>query len=297
MNLTLYHLLMSDPYLICMVVFIAIATISLWIFKSPYVFFLGLAGTLVFAFLAKVLPIIHLISFGVLAITFYALGRPLKRMTRSVVFIITAVLAIALMMGFSESYKELHLMKDVLLGPKSEEFDLAISVNDVIIGLLALGLCIPLIFSSFSSARVIKKTVIGSLLIAFVFFATGSFIGVLSWEPKIPSFSLPFLFSNLFLLVVPQEAFFRGFLQRQFSLLFKSRALKFGAILFASLIFLVVQIVFVSYWPLLVIGFISSLMLGFLYHITGSIESVIITHFFINTMHLFFFTYPYMSTA
>ncbi|PCI77840.1 hypothetical protein COB21_02485 [Candidatus Aerophobetes bacterium] len=290
MNSILYHLLMTDPYVVCIFIFIAIATLSLWLFKTRYIFFLCLAGAFSLAFMTETLTVGRLICFCVLILLFYLLNKQRPKLLTAGLFTLATLLSLGIIFGIFPPDKLLHTITSVQLSKNTPPLSLTLSINEAVVGLLPLALCIPLSRNRFTWNLVWKKTALITVLIILVFFSAGTFAHLLSWKPHTSSFAFSFLFANFFLVVIPQEAFFRGFLQRQFALFFHKPALKFSAIIFSSVIFSFIQLSFISDWHLLALGFSTSLMIGVLYYITSSIESVIFSHFVLNVIHFFLFT-------
>ena len=117
-------------------------------------------------------------------------------------------------------------------------------------------------------------------------------MGLVRWDPKF-SLLFPLWAVNNFIFVsVPEEAFFRGFLQKEFS-----RWLGTGlwahvsAILAASLVFTLAHVLWVPSVPFLFAVFVASAIYGTIYAITQSIEASILCHFVVNLLHFTLFTY------
>jgi membrane protease YdiL (CAAX protease family) len=92
---------------------------------------------------------------------------------------------------------------------------------------------------------------------------------------------------------IPEEAFFRGFIQRELYQWFGSNPLAAsGSILITSAFFTLLHLIWVANLPFLGLVFIASLIYGTIYQVTKSIESSILCHFGLNVIHFFFFTYP-----
>jgi membrane protease YdiL (CAAX protease family) len=107
------------------------------------------------------------------------------------------------------------------------------------------------------------------------------------WELKLPSFFAARLLSNFFLTCIPEEGFYRGFIQNTLGkYLGKSASLILTSLLFAAAH---------MYWSpnlsLLIFVFLAGLLYGGVYLISGKIESAIFTHFLLNVIHMVFFSY------
>lgn len=286
---------MTNPLTVCAVVFLALATLSVWVFKKPYCFFLFLIGACFFTLLAHALPLSGLISFAILALLHFFIPKQSPVLVRASLFTLAALLSFGLILHIVPGAPLLHIIKGASVSSNSPTFDLNLSMNEAFVGMIPLALSVPLIRSRFQCQFVWKKTALFTALLLLTFFAVGGLTHLLSFEPKVPFFSLSFLFSNLFLSVIPQEAFFRGFLQRQFSLFFSHNGYKWVSVAFSAVLFALMQLAFHVQFPFILLSFLASLILGVLYHLTESIESVITAHFIMSLTHFFFFTYPYMA--
>ena len=296
MNITLYHLLMTNPLTVCAIIFLSLGALSLWFFKKPYCFLIFILGACFFAYLTHALPLKGLISFLVLGLLNFFMPKEGPLLVRAILFTAIALLSFGLILHIVPGSNLLHIVKGITLSKESPAFDLSLSMNETMVGLLPLAFSIPLIRNRFQCQFVWKKTVLITVCLLLIFFVAGCFWHLFTYKPKVPFFSLSFLFSNLFLSVIPQEAFFRGFLQRQFSLFFSKNSYKIISVLFSSIIFILIQIITHDMnIAFLSISFIAALLLGLLYFITESIESVILAHFTLNIVHFFFFTYPYTT--
>jgi uncharacterized protein len=142
--------------------------------------------------------------------------------------------------------------------------------------------------------KVLKGFGIGCLGIGVLaLFAT---IGrVTQWELKLPSFFPIRCWSNLILTSIPEEGFYRGFLQTQLVRYFGSKKLgKIGALLLTSIIFTSAHMYWSPNIAILAFVFLASLLYGGVYLISGKIESAILCHFLLNIIHMTFFNYHAM---
>lgn len=159
-----------------------------------------------------------------------------------------------------------------------------------LVGIIPLAFLIPLAHSKQDWIKVFKGLCLGCggiLLLAIAAIA----LGVVKPQSHIPPFATARYLSNLFLVAIPEEAFYRGFIQQRLSnILQKIKGEKILALIFSSLIFTLAHL----YWApsLDVFGFVflAGLLYGTVYFI-GGIESAILTHFLLNFIHMTFFSY------
>lgn len=170
----------------------------------------------------------------------------------------------------------------------------AIGLENPLIGLFPLAFLVPLAKDLQDWKAVIKYLIfgcIGILLLALL--ATIS--GATHLDFKIPSYIGPRIFSNLVLTSIPEEGFYRGFIQEGLSKYFKST--KMGnllALVLTSLLFSISHIYWSPNLGILAFTFLTSLLYGTVYLFSGRIESAILCHFLFNLIHMTFFSYHAM---
>lgn len=107
------------------------------------------------------------------------------------------------------------------------------------------------------------------------------------FDPKLSSITPLWLFHNLFFICIPEEAFFRGFIQKELNekplLALAASSLLFG--------------VFHAHWgPVMVIySTIAGLFYGWVWMKTERLEASIALHLLVNATHFFLFSYPRVS--
>jgi membrane protease YdiL (CAAX protease family) len=102
-------------------------------------------------------------------------------------------------------------------------------------------------------------------------------------DVKWPEATPLFLVVNLFLTVIAEEAFFRGFIQERFTVALSAyRWHKVAAITVSALLFGVAHVV-------------AGLGYAIAYQRTRRIESAIAAHFLLNAVHFLTLSYPYLS--
>jgi membrane protease YdiL (CAAX protease family) len=119
--------------------------------------------------------------------------------------------------------------------------------------------------------------------------------GATQWNFKLPAFLAVRTWSNLILTSIPQEGFWRGFLQRTLSSYFHdSKMGKWIALFVTSILFTLDHIYWSPNGAILGFVFLASLLYGAVYLFSKRIESAILTHFLLNLIHMTFFEYHAM---
>lgn len=118
---------------------------------------------------------------------------------------------------------------------------------------------------------------------------------LLQFAPKWPDFALQFIFCNLLLTCVAEEAFFRGLLQRplyQWLSLrgFSANQAAWSAIVVVSILFGLAHLA--GGFAYALVATVASVGYGWAYQRSGRIEVAIVSHAALNVVHLTLFTYP-----
>lgn len=118
---------------------------------------------------------------------------------------------------------------------------------------------------------------------------------LIKFAPKWPDFALQFIFCNLLLTCVAEEAFFRGLLQRPLGDILHKRGLSatkaaWFAIVAVSLLFGLAHLA--GGWAYALVATIASIGYGWAYQRSGRIDVAIVAHFALNLLHLSLLTYP-----
>jgi uncharacterized protein len=257
----------------------------LWFRRSPWIWgaFLGIA--LALAFQTCIIQPIALIPIGILFLSHWILKEGATGWKRVLLFLIACSVSIAL---------SFHLMPGFHNWQLASSPTFWMNFDKPFIGLFALTWSIPLIQSRTRLREVLVLTVPLTFLGISTIIALALFGRVVAWDPKIPEITLVWMLVNLILVTIPEEAFFRGFVQQE---LFKwlggrGAAAQCGSVLLTSLLFTLLHIGWVSSIPFLALVFVASLIYGGIYQYTKAIESSIFCHFLLNLTHFLFFTYP-----
>lgn len=170
----------------------------------------------------------------------------------------------------------------------------AVGLENPLIGLFPLALLVPLAKDWQDWTTVIKGLVFGCAGIA-VIAVLATISGVTHWEFKLPSYMGSRMLSNLILTSIPEEGFYRGFVQvalcGYFKNTWKGNVL---ALILTSLLFSASHIYWSPNLGVLAFTFIASLLYGSVYLFSGKIESAILCHFLFNFIHMTFFSYHAM---
>lgn len=257
-------------------IFLGSSFLSLWLKREPKIW-----GTL--SCLCVVSGIIagHITSIGLFFIICLALLWVFyKRKPNAVIFIALVCLSISFKLRILPGYYPFFIT------PK-----FGIGLENPLIGLFPLALLVPLAKDWRDWTAVVKGLIFGCMGIALLALLA-VISGATRWEFKTPPYLEARLLSNLILTSIPEEGFYRGFIQRTICEYFKST--KIGnviALIITSLLFSVSHIYWSPNLGILAFTFLAGLLYGSVYLFSKRIESAILCHFIFNVIHMTFFSY------
>ncbi len=233
-------------------------------------------------------------GFAVAALTFSRAPKPGH--ARVIAGAAIVVLAAGLMTHQLPGFNNPCVIDSVRLTPDALPYRLHLNFDKTLVGLFFIGFCHPRIASITEAWRALRLAapIIGGLLA--VLLAASLIAGYVRFAPKFPPEAPLFLWTNLCLTCLAEEAIFRGFVQR--GLQERWRHLprgKWFALGIASMLF---GLAHAAGGPTYVIlSTVAGLGYGWAYLRTGRIEAGILAHFTLNAVHFLFFTYPALARA
>jgi len=210
----------------------------------------------------------------------------------------TAIVALAVgfMLHRVPGFNNPRVISEVRFSADALPFTLYLNYDKTLIGLFLLGWCHPHIAHAKDWRAMFASAAPRASLLIVALMLLSLAAGYVRFEPKFPAETWLWLGVNLLFTCVAEEALFRGFVQAQLQRLLKTTpqgqvlALALAAILFG----LAHAAGGASY---VMLAACAGLGYGWVYQRTQRIEASILTHFILNTVHYFAFTYPALQTA
>ena len=191
-------------------------------------------------------------------------------------------------------FQNLKVLAAMAVSADGLPFTMYLNLDKTLVALGLLGWCVPRLSRRQEWRQLLQVLLSLSLLFLLLIFILALASGKVHWDPKLPSYTLLWMLTNLLFVCTAEEAFFRGFLQQQLALLWKNRPLQQALPLaLASLIYGLSHFaggpLYIAFVTLAGLGY------GWVYQKTGCIEASILLHFALNASHFLFFTYPSLS--
>lgn len=264
-----------------------IKSISLWWFTAALTLTLGLLSNRICW--VGIIPILFL------AITSYFFAKKKKSLGLKIILASLVFLSsIGLSMHLFPGIHNLKVLDNVFISENAIPFSLYLNIDKTFVGIFILGFTHQLITNKqqwikmlYQSSSWILLTILITMIFSFAF-------GLIQVDIKLPKNLLLWSATNLFFVCFAEEAFFRGFIQKNLVLVFhKIKYNNFIAIFTTSLLFGLAH--YTGGFKYVFVAFVASLGYGWIYHKTKCIEASILAHFALNLTHILLFTYPALA--
>ena len=272
-----------------------LAIISLWGFKRYWLWGSLVMLSVFFGYISTKLNVWAIAFIIALFCCHLFLKTQRRGYLRVFILALTSALSLILITHKFEAFSNLLIFKNVKLSAHSIPYSLYYNFDKPFIGIFPLALTIPLLRKKQIPRYFFTKTFIISLLGIALILVAALKLNFIKFDPKLPLVAPLFILANLFFVTIPEEAFFRGVLQREIANYIGAKKGVWISILIVSIFFALLHIFFILSVKYVMLVFLASIVYGTLYAITGAIESSIFCHFCVNILHFFFFTYPALS--
>jgi len=278
------------PYL-----FLAVALSFLWIPPLRKVWLLPFLFSLASGLQTGALGALSLIPIGLLFLACYYSVHPKKILLPKLlcdlfVFLIGFLLIFHLLPGF----KNAKAASGLLLAADSIPYTFYLNFDKGVLGFILLAIMISLCKKRSEWLLSFKAACYAMLMIIPTLYFFSWFLGYVRWDPKWPAITGSWVFANFFLVALSEEAFFRGFLLQRISEY--CGRFKMGnliALLISSLFFGLSH--FSGGLSFVLLATVAGIFYGLAYIWSGRVEAAIFTHFSLNAVHFFLFSYPALS--
>jgi uncharacterized protein len=260
--------------------FLACSFLSLWVKKDARIWGSLLVLSLVSGAIAG---LFDWIGFGFI-LALFLLWIFYERKENALFFVAIVLLSVSFKLRFLPGFHPFFVTDRF-----AHQFNLGL--EGPLIGLFPLAFVVPLAKNLQDWKIAFKGLAYGCAGIALLAVLAWS-SGAVRLDFKLPAFMAIRTFSNLVLTSIPEEGFFRGFVQNTLSAYFKKG--KWGnllALVLSSALFTLVHIFWSPNLAILAFTFIAGLLYGIVYLFSGKIESAILCHFLLNLIHMTFFSY------
>jgi membrane protease YdiL (CAAX protease family) len=275
------------------------AVIGLWMHRAIWMG--ALAAAIVAGYLSGALhglAALWIAILAALAITYQrarASTSPNKPVWQTLAGLVFFLYALAMGLALLPGFNRVELVAPIVLSAGASPYSIGVGFPKVVTGIFILGLINPLLVRSWGElARVLKRALPVFAITAAAGMAVVVVMGYSSFAPKWTPLFLLFAPINLFFTCLSEEAFFRGFVQRELSSIGTRRARASGiALVVAALLFGAAH--FGGGLNYMIVAAIAGLGYGWAFMRDSRIEAAMFVHFGVNATHFLLFVYPRLA--
>lgn len=285
------------PLVVAACIALLISVPALWL--GRYMWIIGLTATVAVGYVAGALFGPAIVWIGLLAGTAWlyrfwtpAMSPAASRVLRVTLALSVAILAILLATHALPGFRNSLLAKDLVFSPGAAPYRQYLNFDKTVAGLLILGIiyqglmrtCGDWLQALRRASPIIAANIVIVVLLALA-------LGYVRFDPKWTSYFWLWATVNLFFTCMSEEAFFRGFIQRELATALRGR--RYGdttAMLISAALFGLLH--FAGGWTYVGLSAVAGLGYAMVFRITNRIEMAILAHFALNATHFLFLTYP-----
>jgi uncharacterized protein len=265
--------------------------------RRRYVWILPFAASSVAALATGIVRPVGLVWIASLAGAAYCFARTdATRGQRTVACVAILLLSAGLMAHQLPGFNNPRVISATSLTGDAIPYRLHLNFDKTAVGLLLLGFCHQRIthFAQWREMIMLAAPIATGLII--VLLTAASVLGYVRFEPKFPRESWLWVWVNLCFTCVAEEALFRSFIQAQLQR--RWQGLRGGGWLALGVAAILFGLAHAGGGPTyVVLATVAGVGYGWTYLRTGRIEASILTHFALNAVHFFGFTYPALQRA
>lgn len=282
---------MHSPFSILAIIFIVLSIGATWVYPKYYTFSPLVLLSYGFAYMGGIVSFNSIYTVVVIVVCVILLQIDSKRFIHLFASMVLAIVGVFIMIHLIKGFYNIAVYKHLKLSTGTA-FNLYISYDKALLATILLGTIVPKVLTKEGFRNVLLVSIpciaVSSCIILFYM----KYSNLIVFDPKFPFAFFPWVLVQLFFVAIPEEVFFRGFLQREITKNLPNKLAPALAILTVSLLFSAIHFIFIPKIAYVCMMFIASVLYGSIYHFSKSIETSMITHFFVNIIHFIFFSYP-----
>lgn len=222
-------------------------------------------------------------------------NRSRSTQIKTLLFVIICALSTGLISHRLPGFSNPKIILNFKFSVDALPYDKYLNFDSLLIGFFILGCTHHRVKDISKLKAIILKTLPIAMLSWAVIMMLSVSIGYVHWHPKWTPVFFLWAWGNLIFTCMVEEAFFRGFIQKQLMQSFSHRnAGDLWAIVIAAGLFGIRH--YAGGVNYILLSTIAGLGYGWAYQHGKRIEASIFTHFSLNTLHVLLFTYPALAT-
>lgn len=233
-----------------------------------------------------------IIAFGLI---FYTALHARKSLWRNVFLVATLILSFTMILVKIPGINNLRIAAN-MLSFDAIPYSMIFSFDKSFIGLFFIWFSAVSIANGGKFKPCLKTGLWIGLLAVLVLIPLSYILGYVTLDIKVTNIFYLWFINNLFFVCIAEEAIFRGLIQKNLTRILQNiRNGKWIALAIAATLFGLVH--YAGGLKYMLLAGIAGLFYGVAFMKTQKIETSIITHLMVNTVHFLAFTYPALRTA
>lgn len=291
--------IVSHPIVSLSYGFLYLSVLLLWLPGSRSIPNCGfaLSISIILGLIGHQLDMIAIIPIILLALAaYYSQAEKAHLLVRVTAGIFVIILSIGLAAHQLPGFNNLNVLDHVYISNNAIPYTLYLNFDKTVVGIFILGFGYQRISSKREWLQLFKQIAMKAPIVILVVIIAAFILGFVRFDPKIPGSIYIWAITNLLFVCMAEEAFFRGFIQKNLSLMMKK--IKHGdylALLIAAILFGLAH--YAGGTKYVILATVAGMGYGWVYIATKRIEGSILTHFGLNLTHFLFFTYPALMSA
>ncbi len=287
----LKHPIGSLAYLLIM-----LALASLWCNRKIWIWATLFILSFLCAYYGDIASLRALVSLGIFLLSLLALTQEVPSFIRMLIGIFTTSLALAFFTHFVPGFKNIEFAHQWSASKASLPMNIYLNYDKATAALFILAFAVPLAQTSREWGLLLLKALPWSIFSCLVMLGLAFSLNMVAYDPKLPAISLLWLLRQIFFVVIPEEALFRGFIQKEITMGLNNSAAGILAVLLSALLYAFMHLLMIPSPAFFIMAFTAGVLYGSIYQLTSRIEAAILTHLIANIVHFFFFSYPMLIT-
>ncbi|MBI5274066.1 MAG: CPBP family intramembrane metalloprotease [Chlamydiales bacterium] len=269
---------------------VIISILSLWVKKSVWLWAPILGLSYLLTLLNGVTQWITIIPIVILLLAHVLLSFSIDGLPRIFIMVIAMMISIGLAWELIRGFSDLTIASNIKHDDVSVSYDLWLNYGIPFIGIFPLAFHHTLLsgkgWTSFS-----YKGLLIALITSIVTIALLVMCKWIVFSPKINLAMLLWFVLVCFIKIIPEEGFFRGFMQKELSNIPK-KGMVIVSIALTAIVYAFSGMILIPSLSFFLLRVIISILLSLIYHWTKQVETPITCRILIEAMHFFLFSYP-----
>lgn len=219
-----------------------------------------------------------------------------RKAWRGICFSIALLFSIAVAMTRLPGIHNWPVLEKFIITPDAIPYTMVFNLDKSLIGLFFIWFSVYSLANGGRRLPVLKTSGKVGVLAILALMPLAFYLGYVKFDFKLTSLFFLWAIHNLFFTCFAEEALFRGMIQR--FLQFRLQTFRYGkwvSVVIAAILFGAVH--YPGGLRYVLLATVAGVFYGYAFMKTEKIEASIAVHFFVNSVHFIFFTYPALKTA